>query len=175
MGQFELAQAIEILEKTPTILKTWLENASEEWVQYKRDEEHWSAFDIVGHFIHGEKTDWIPRAQLILQREGEKEFVPFDRFAQFEDSQGKTLADLLEEFGRLRKKNLDTLRGFDLQPDDFERQGKHPELGTVNLGQLIATWVVHDLEHLSQIAQEMAQRYKGDVGPWLEYLEVLKR
>lgn len=174
MGQFDLAQAIEILEKTPAILKTWLENTSEAWVQYKSDEESWSAFDIVGHFIHGEKTDWIPRARLILQREGEKEFEPFDRFAQFEDSQGKTLVDLLEEFSQLREKNLDTLRGFDLQPDDLERQGKHPVLGTVNLGQLIATWVVHDLEHLSQMAHGMAQRYKEEVGPWVEYLEVLK-
>jgi hypothetical protein len=174
MGQFEFAQALEILEKTPAILKTWLENASEEWVQYKRDEEYWSAFDIVGHFIHGEKTDWIPRAQLILQREGEKEFEPFDRFAQFEEEKGKTIADLLEEFSRLREKNLDILRGFDLQPDDFELEGKHPDLGTVNLRQLIATWVVHDLEHLSHMAQAMARRYKEEVGPLVEYLEVLK-
>ncbi len=174
MGQFELAQAIEILEKTPAILKTWLENASEAWVQYKSDDESWSAFDIVGHFIHGEKTDWIPRAQMILHGEGEKEFVRFNRFAHFENSQGKTLADLLEEFSRLREKNLETLRGFDLQPDDIALEGKHPDLGTVNLGQLIATWVVHDLEHLSSIAHEMAQRYKQDVGPWIAYLEVLK-
>jgi len=175
MGQFELAQAIEILGKTPSILKNWLGNASEELVQYKSDDESWSAFDILGHFIHGEKTDWIPRAQIILHGEGTKEFEPFDRFAQFEDSKEKTIGEMLEEFSSLREKNLEILQGFDLQPDDYELQGKHPELGVVNLRQLIATWVVHDLDHLSQMAQEMAQRYKEDVGPWRAYLGVLKR
>lgn len=175
MGQFEFTQALEILGKTPAILNTWLGDLSEEWGHYKSDEESWSAFDILGHFVHGEKTDWIPRAKIILQQEGNKEFVPFDRFAQFEDSKGKTLADLLEEFSQLRANNLETLRGFELQPDDFELQGKHPELGAVNLRQLISTWVVHDLNHLAHIAQELALRYKQEVGPWLVYLDVLKK
>lgn len=174
MGQFDLMQALDILERTPTLLKTWLEDVSGEWVQYKSDEENWSAFDILGHFIHGEKTDWILRAEIILYGEGEKEFEPFDRFAQFEDSQGKTIKELMDEFSRLREKNLEILRSFDLQPKDFELQGKHPELGTVNLRQLIATWVVHDLDHLAQLAGELAQRYKEDVGPWQSYLGVLE-
>jgi len=175
MEQFDLEHAIEILSRTPVILKHWLGNLPEEWLLYKAEEESWSAFDIVGHFIHGEKTDWIPRAQIILQREGIREFEPFDRYAQYNESKNKTIENLLDEFSQLREKNLDILRGFDLQPEDYELKGKHPELGIVNLRQLISTWVVHDLDHLSQIAQEMAKRYKEEVGPWREYLGVLKR
>jgi hypothetical protein len=173
MKHFDLELAIEILSRTPAILKAWLGNLPEEWSRYKSEEESWNAFDIVGHFVHGEKTDWIPRAQIILQREGIKEFEPFDRYAQYEESKGKTIENLLAEFSQLREMNIDILRGFNLQPDDYELKGKHPELGTVNLRQLISTWVVHDLDHLSQIAQEMAKRYKKEVGPWLEYLGVL--
>jgi hypothetical protein len=175
MHQFDLELAIEILSRTPAIMKEWLGNLPGEWSQYKSDKDNWSAFDIVGHFIHGEKTDWIPRVQTILQRDGIKEFEPFDRFAQYDVSKGKTIENLLNEFCQLREKNLDILRGFKLQPDDYGLKGKHPELGIVNLRQLLSTWVVHDLDHLSQIAQEMAKRYKKEVGPWLEYLGVLKR
>ena len=175
MKPFDLEFAIEILSNTPAILQAWLGNLSQEWTQFKDDEESWNAFDIVGHFIHGEKTDWIPRAQMILQREGIKTFEPFDHFAQFEASKGKTLKALLEEFAQLREQNLIILRGFDLQPDDYGLPGQHPELGIVNLQQLITTWVVHDLNHLSQIAQEMAKRYKEEVGPWQAYLGVLDR
>ena len=175
MNQFDLEHAFEILSRTPVILKHWLGNLPKEWSLYKSKRENWSAFDIVGHFIHGEKTDWIPRAQIILQREGIREFEPFDRYAQFDESKGKTIENLLEEFSQLREKNLDILRGFDLKPDDYELKGKHPELGIVNLRQLISTWVVHDLDHLSQIAQEMAKRYKKEVGPWQEFLGVLKQ
>jgi hypothetical protein len=173
MNQFDLEGAIEILGRTPLILKEWVGNLPEEWTSYKHSEENWSAFDIVGHFIHGEKTDWIPRAQIILQKEGSKEFVPFDRFAQFEDSKGKTLADLLDEFAHLREKNIEILKGFNLQPQDWERQGIHPEFGVVTLKELISTWVVHDLDHLAQISGEMAKRYEHEVGPWKPYLGVL--
>jgi hypothetical protein len=175
MYQFDLEQAFELLSKTPAILNEWLGNLPVGWSRYKSDEESWSAFDIVGHLIYGEKTDWIPRAQIILQREGIKEFEPFDRFAQYEESKGKTLEKLLEEFSLLREKNLGILRGLDIQPDDYELQGKHPELGIVNSRQLISTWVVHDLDHIAQIAQEMAKRYKEEVGPWVEYLGILQR
>ena len=175
MHKFDLELAIEILSRTPSILKNWLGNLPEEWSHYKSTEESWSAFDIVGHFVHGEKTDWIPRAQIILQKEGLKVFEPFDRFAQYEVSKGKSMENLLDEFGQLREKNLAVLRGFELQPNDYELQGKHPELGIVNLRQLISTWVVHDLDHLSQIAQEMSKRYSQEVGPWQQYLGVLKR
>jgi len=175
MHKFDLELAIEILSRTPIIVKEWLGDLPEEWSQYKSDEESWSAFDIVGHFIHGEKTDWIPRAQIILQRDGITEFEPFDRFAQKDVNKGKTIENLLDDFCQLREKNLDILRGFELQSDDYELKGKHPELGIVNMRQLLSTWVAHDLDHLSQIAQEMAKRYKKEVGPWLEYLGVLKR
>lgn len=175
MHHFNLELAIELLSRTPNILKEWLGNLPEEWSHYKSNEESWSAFDIVGHFIHGEKTDWIPRAQIILQRKGIREFEPFDRFAQYEVSKGKTIEILLDEFGQLREKNLDILRGLEIQPDDYELQGRHPELGIVNLRQLLSTWVAHDLDHISQIAQEMAKQYKHEVGPWLVGLGVLKR
>jgi uncharacterized damage-inducible protein DinB len=175
MHQFDLKLAIEVLDRTPKILMAWLRDLPEEWTHYKSDAESWSAFDIVGHFIHGEKTDWIPRAQIILQREGIKEFEPFDRFAQYETSKGKTLERLLDEFCQLRERNLGTLREFNLQPEDYKLQGKHPELGIVTLRQLLSTWVVHDLEHLAQTAQVMAQQYENEVGPWSDYLGVLKR
>jgi hypothetical protein len=174
MNQFDLEGAIEILSRTPLILKEWVGNLPEEWSSYKQSEENWNAFDIVGHYIHGEKTDWIPRAQIILQKEGSKEFEPFDRFAQYEDSKGKTLTDLLDEFAHLRKKNIETLKGFDLKPEDWERQGIHPAFGIVTLRQLISTWVVHDLDHLAQLAGEMAKRYENEVGPWKTYLGVLE-
>ena len=175
MEQFDLEQAIEILSKTPEVLKNWLGDLSGEWVHYKEDKESWSAFDIVGHFIHGEKTDWIPRARIILQKEGIKAFEPFDRYAQFEESKGKAFKKLLEEFSRLRKENLRVLKGFDLKVDDYELQARHPELGVVNLRQLLTTWVVHDLDHISQIAEEMAKRYKNEVGPWRDYLGIINR
>ena len=175
MKQFDLELAIEILSKTPSMLQAWLGDLPDEWTEYKADGESWSAFDIVGHFIHGEKTDWIPRAQIILQSDGIKEFEPFDRFAQFDESKGKTLEELLEEFSQLRDKNIRALQAFQLRSEDYELQGKHPELGVVNLRQLVSTWVVHDLDHIAQIAQEMAKYYKEEVGPWLEYLGVLQR
>jgi hypothetical protein len=175
MHQFDLDLAIKILERTPNIVKGWLINLPEEWSQNKRSSECWSVYDIVGHFIHGEKTDWIPRAKIILQKEEANEFEPFDRFAQFSESKGKKTNQLVDEFCQLREKNLDFLREFDIQSEDYNLQGKHPELGIVNLKQLLSTWVVHDLEHLSQMAKEIALLYKEDVGPWLEYLNVLKQ
>jgi hypothetical protein len=175
LAHFDLELALEILSRTTSVLKTWLGDLPADWSHYKSDPESWSAFDILGHFIHGDKTDWIPRAQIILQKDGIKEFEPFDRFAQYEVSKGKTLVELLDEFVQLREKNLVILRSFDLQPDDYELQGKHPELGIVNLRQLISTWVVHDLAHLSQISVSMAKRYQDEVGPWSAYLGVLKQ
>jgi len=174
MDNFDLGLAIEILRRTPAILSGWLGNLPEVWSKYKSDEDSWSAYDIVGHFIHGEKTDWIPRVKIILRKDGINEFEPFDRFAQYEESRGKSIDELLEEFSKLRKANLDILSGFELQPEDYELEGKHPELGIVNLRQLISTWVVHDQDHLSQIAKELSKRYQDEVGPWLEYLGVLR-
>lgn len=173
--EFEVETAVEILSRTPAILRAWLSDMPESWAHANEGSETWSAFDIVGHFIHGEQTDWIPRAKLILSGVDEvPEFEPFDRFAQFQTSEGKTLAELLTAFAELREKNLTALRTFNLQPADYERQGKHPELGIVNLKQLLATWVVHDLNHLGQIAQVMARQYREEVGPWGEYLPILE-
>jgi len=172
---FDLNKSISILENTPMVLKSLLSGLSEDWTHVNEGPETWSPFDVVGHLVHGEKTDWIPRIQIILQQEGIKEFESFDRFAQYEESKGKRFDELLEEFEQLRAKNLRALREFELKSDDYELQGKHPELGIVNLRQLITTWAVHDLDHLSQIAEEMAKRYKKEVGPWQEYLGVLNR
>ena len=175
MMEFEIEQAIEILSRTPKILKAWLSDISNSWANCNEGDDTWSPFDVVGHFIHGEQTDWIPRAQLILSGNDDvPEFEPFDRFAQFEASEGKTMPELLAAFAQLRAKNLETLRGFKLQPADYGRQGKHPDLGVVNLRQLLATWVVHDLDHLGQIGQVMARQYHDEVGPWGAYLTILE-
>ena len=131
-------------------------------------------FDIVGHLIHGEETDWIPRARIILEHGDKQTFVPFDRFAQFENSKGKSLTQLLDEFAKLRAENLDTLRSWSLTDAQLDLEGMHPELGRVTLRQLLATWVVHDLNHVRQIVTAMAKRYEGEVGVWKEYLSILK-
>ena len=171
---FDLELAWAILARTPDILEVWLKDLPEEWNQCNEGENTWSAYDVVGHFIHGERTDWIPRARLILTDEDTPKFESFDRFAQFEESANRPLAELLKTFRELRQQNLATLRTFALQEADLERLGKHPELGLVNLRQLLATWVVHDLNHLGQIAQVMARQYREEVGPWRAYLPILE-
>jgi hypothetical protein len=133
----------------------------------------WSPYDIVGHLIHGERTDWIARVRMILTRGEESTFEPFDRFAQFQDSRGRSLSSLLDEFAALRAENLETLRELKLGPAEFALTGRHPDFGVVTLGQLLATWVVHDLGHLGQIARVMAKQYRDEVGPWRAYLPVL--
>jgi hypothetical protein len=134
----------------------------------------WEPFDVVGHLIHGEETDWIPRARIILEQGENRTFIPFDRFAQFERSKGKSLANLLDEFEKLRAENIDTLRSWNLTEEHLDLEGIHPELGTVTLRQLLATWVVHDLNHIRQIVTAMAGKYSGEVGVWKEYLSILK-
>jgi hypothetical protein len=136
-------------------------------------EKTWSAFDVIGHLIHGERTDWMPRAKMILQFGENKAFEPFDRLAQERESQGKSLAQLLDEFARLRSENLNELRGLNLKPEDFARSGLHPALGVVTLSELLATWAAHDLTHLHQISRVMAHQYREAVGPWSAYLGVL--
>ena len=172
---FDVELSIEILSRTPAILKAWLLGLPDPWVVSNQGEATWSPFDVVGHLIHGERTDWIPRARLILGGQGIQEFEPFDRYAQFQESQGKTLEQLLATFAELRGENLAVLRGFNLRPSDLELVGVHPELGTVTLSQLLATWVVHDLDHLGQIAEVMAGQYAHAVGPWKAYLGILGR
>ena len=171
---FDLGKSLEILERTPEVLEKMLLNLSDEWIYSNEGGQTWCAYDIIGHLIHGEKTDWIPRLEIILTQNSEIEFEPFDRFAQFKSSEGKSLQQLLEEFKLLRKQNLALLRNKNLTDKHFSLKGKHPALGIVTLGQLLATWVVHDLNHIAQISRVMAKQYKNEVGPWGEYLGVLK-
>lgn len=172
--KFQLEQAVEILSQTPETVKSLLENLSEDWTKSDGDSENWSAFDVVGHFIHGEETDWIPRAQIILAQDENSTFVPFDRFAQFEKSEGKTLKELLKTFAELRKENLKILRAWNLSAEHLKLKGIHSELGEVTLEQLLATWVVHDLNHIRQIVTILAKKYSANVGRWKEYLSILQ-
>jgi hypothetical protein len=171
---FSIKNALEILERTPSTLHALLDGLSPEWTESNEGPDTWSVYDIIGHLIHGEQTDWIVRAELILSDTADKTFQPFDRFAQFSVSDRKMLPELLYEFTFLRKKNLATLRSFDLTEENLEKRGVHPAFGEVTLAQLLATWTVHDLNHLSQIARVMAKQYKIEVGPWIEYLRILK-
>jgi DinB superfamily len=172
--QFEFTKSLELLERTPTVLEVMLNGLSQEWISNDEGPETWSPYDIVGHLIHGEKTDWVPRMEIILAQEGDRAFEKFDRFAQFEDSAGKTLRQLLDEFKALRKQNIDRLRSKNFGQHHFELAGKHPAFGAVTLAQLLAAWVVHDLNHISQISRVMAKQYYAAVGPWVEYLGILK-
>jgi len=171
--QFELDPAQEILRSTPATLRALLEGLSDSWVRASEAADSWSAFDVVGHLIQGERTDWIPRLRNILEYGDSRPFEPFDRFAQVARSKGKTIADLLAEFETLRAKNMEALARLNLQPSQLDLLGTHPELGTVTVRQLLATWVVHDLAHIAQIARGMARSYTAEVGPWRAYLSVL--
>ena len=172
MASFTLARSIEILERTPVVLEQLLHGLSESWIHENEGPDTWSPFDIVGHLIHGELTDWVPRAELILA--GSKTpFETFDRFAQFERSKGKSMRDLLDTFSTLRSENVQRLLAMQLTPADLAREGLHPDFGTVTLQQLLATWVAHDLSHIRQIARVMAKQYSADIGPWRAYLPVI--
>lgn len=171
---FQLSQAVEILSQTPSTVKSLLGNLSEEWIFASDGENSWRPFDVVGHYIHGEETDWIPRAEIILAQGENPTFEPFDRFAQFEKSKGRTLPELLETFTDLRRKNIETLKSWNLTEEQLNLKGIHPELGEVTLEQLLATWVVHDLTHIRQIVTVMAKQYAENVGVWKEYLSILQ-
>ncbi|HEY3025708.1 MAG TPA: DinB family protein [Pyrinomonadaceae bacterium] len=173
--EIQLEQAVEILERTPAVLNQLLRGLSDSWVFMNEGPETWSPYDIMGHLIHGEETDWIPRAKIILEHGAERAFEPFDRFAQFEKSKGKSLEGLLETFALLRRRNLEELTRLRLTSEQLEKRGRHPELGEVTLGQLIATWAAHDLSHISQATRVMCKQYGTAVGPWKEYLPILKR
>jgi len=171
--QHNLRDTIALLARTPAVLVALLWDLPETWTRRNEGEETWSAFDIIGHLVHGERTDWMPRAKMILQFGETKTFEPFDRHAQERENQGKSLAQLLDDFARLRAENLNQLRALNLQAADFDRRGLHPALGVVTLAQLLATWAVHDLTHLHQISRVMAHQYREAVGPWSAYLGVL--
>lgn len=170
---FSLSKSIEILERTPSVLTAMLQNLSPGFTSNNEGGDTWSAYDIIGHLIHGEKTDWMPRMEIILSNKQDKTFVPFDRFAQFENSKGKSLAQLLDEFKTLRQQNMDLLHAKNLTEKDLEATGLHPAFGEVSLAQLLAAWTVHDLNHIAQISRVMAKHYKTDAGPWVEYLSIL--
>ncbi len=170
---YDPTDAAPILGATPSVLRALLADASDAWIRSRERDDSWSPFDVVGHLVHGERTDWVTRARMILEQGGKEPFPPFDRFAQFEDSKGKTIANLLDEFAELRATNLVSFTSWDLTAEDLARPGRHPALGPVTLRQLLSTWVVHDLGHIAQISRGMAARYRDEVGPWREYLTVL--
>lgn len=171
---FNLAKSIEILEGTPNVLIAMLQNISPDWTANNEGGETWSVFDIIGHLIHGEKTDWISRMDIILSEKPDKTFEPFDRFAQFEESKGKSLMHLLDEFKILRIKNIEYLYSKKLTSKNLEEKGIHPAFGEVTLSQLLSAWTVHDLNHIAQISRVMAKQYKEEVGPWIGYLRILQ-
>ncbi len=172
--KFDLEQSIEVLSRTPAVLRSMLAGLGEPWTHTNYGEDTFSPYDVVGHLIHGERDDWIPRMRIILDHGPSRPFDPYDRYAQFEESRGKTLGDLLDEFERLRNAGIAALRGARLTADLLSKRGTHPALGEVTLENLLATWVVHDLNHIAQVARCMATQYAGAVGPWREYLSILK-
>jgi DinB superfamily len=171
--QIKIEEAVAILKRTPATLAALLSGLPETWIRATEGEGTWSPYVVVGHLIHGERTDWIPRARHILAGET-RPFETFDRIAQFRDSKDKSLDELLATFAELRRANVTTLVEMNLTENDLSRRGQHPELGEVTLGQLLATWVVHDLDHVTQIARTMAKVYTESTGPWIEYLSVLR-
>ena len=173
--EFEMETAVPVLERTPRVLRALLEGLPAEWTDADEGPETWSPYVVVGHLIHGERTDWIPRARIILAQGADRRFEPFDRFAQQRESAGRSTAELLEEFARLRAANLAALRGWNLGPRELALEGEHPELGRVTLEQLLATWAAHDLSHLAQTARVLAKQYREAVGPWRAYLPLLDR
>ncbi|HSU13258.1 DinB family protein [Longimicrobium sp.] len=172
---FDLATGTAILERTPGTLRAMLADLPSAWLDATEGPETWSPYVIVGHLIHAERADWIPRAQIILARGPDRRFAPFDRLAQFRESEGKSLAELLDEFARLRAGSLATLAGWHLTDAQLALEGEHPAFGAVTLRQLLATWVAHDLGHIAQTARVMAKQYREAVGPWRAYLPVMDR
>ena len=172
---FDLSLSQAILERTPRTVRAMLAGLSPAWTNATEGPDTWSPYVIVGHLIHGERTDWIPRVQLVLAQGADRQFTPYDRLAQFRESQGKSLVALLDEFTRLRAENLVTLAAWRLTEAQLSLEGEHPEFGPVTLRQLLATWVAHDLGHVAQLARVMAKQYRDAVGPWRAYLPVLDR
>jgi hypothetical protein len=168
-----MGEAVAILQRTPATIDAMLRDLPGGWITAHEGGETWSPFDVVGHLIHGERTDWMERAGIILEHGESTPFKKFDRLAQFRDSHGRTLGSLLDEFAELRAKNLRDLQDLHLTDADLDRRGTHPELGTVTLRQLLATWVAHDLDHIVQIARVLARQYSDEVGPWRAYLRII--
>jgi len=171
---FDITKSIEILERTPAVLRAMLKGLSNDWLFSNYGEDTFSPFDVVGHLITGERTDWLVRTQVILEHGTARPFDKYDRYAQFEASKGKSIEALLDEFESCRVRNLAALKRLELSREKLVLKGKHPALGEVTLSELLATWVAHDLNHIAQIAKCMATQYAQAVGPWRQYLGVLK-
>jgi hypothetical protein len=169
-----LEHTISLLARTPAVLDALLRDLPDTWTLRNEGDATWSAFDVVGHLIHGERTDWMPRARRLLEFGETRAFEPFDRWGQVRESQGKSLGQLLDEFARLRSDNLRELRALNLKAEDLDKRGRHPALGVVTLSELLATWAAHDLTHLHQLSRIMAHQYRDAVGPWSVYLGVLQ-
>ena len=172
--QFKLEDTVSILQRTPSILESQLLGLPNNWLFKNEGENTWSPYDIVGHLIHGEKTDWMIRTKIILES-SDKRFKPFDRFAQLENDKSQSIESLLNEFKMLRNENLRKLKKLGITENKLSLEGIHPEFKKVTLRQLLATWAVHDLGHICQINRVLAKNYKDEVGPWIDYLNVLKR
>jgi hypothetical protein len=167
-------EAIAILERTPATLDALLRGLPDAWITANEGDDTWTPFDIVGHLIHGERADWIPRARIILEHGESRAFDPFDRFAQFVESHGRTFADLLDDFAAARQNSLRELAALGVQKADLDRRGRHPAFGVVTLRQLLSTWVAHDLDHVMQISRVLARQYSDEVGPWQAYLRIIR-
>jgi hypothetical protein len=170
---FVMEEAVAVLARTPATLDALLRGLPDGWISAHEGGETWSPFDVIGHLIHGERTDWLPRARRILEDGETREFEKFDRLAQFAESQGRTLSSLLDEFATARRESLEALEGLRLTESDLDRRGRHPALGVVTLRQLLATWVAHDLDHVVQVSRVMARQYTDEVGPWKAYLRII--
>jgi hypothetical protein len=170
---YQLDQARDILSRTPAVLRTLLHDLPDVWIRSNEGPDTWSPFDVVGHMIHAEEEDWIPRARTILEHGETRAFAPFDRTAMFESSKGKTLEDLLATFALLRAESLRELEGLNITPELLEKRGMHPVLGPVTLGHLLSTWVAHDLSHTAQILRVMSRQYRDAVGPWRAFLPIM--
>ena len=172
--RFHLPDAIAVLKRTPAVFNALLRGLPDAWTERNEGGDTWTAFDVIGHLIHGERTDWMPRARIILEHGKTGLFEPFDRLGHIPESRGKSLDQLLDELARLRRENLTELRALNLQPEDLVRRGRHPALGVVTLAELLATWAAHDLTHLHQLSRVMAHQYRAAVGPWGAYLGVMQ-
>jgi DinB superfamily len=172
--EVKVNHVINLLHRTPTVLRAMLQELPSEWVTNNEGGQSWSPFDVVGHLIHGERTDWIPRAKIILESGENRTFDHFDRYAQFEENKGKTIDELLDLFEIYRLDSIHSLKIMNLVPEDLKKKGKHPELGRVTLGELLACWVAHDMDHLVQISRTMSKQYRDEVGPWRAFLSVMK-
>ena len=171
--RFDMQEATAILSRTPAILDAMLRDLPDGWITAHEGGETWSPFDVIGHLVHGERTDWMGRTRMILEHGEARAFDSFDRLAQFRESRGQSLASLLDEFARLRRQNLDGLAAMQLTTADLDRRGRHPAFGAVTLRQLLATWVAHDCDHIVQISRVLARQYSDEVGPWRAYLRII--